>query len=34
MPSLDVKKAREFYKNLGLNVIVDTSPNYVRFLIS
>lgn len=31
IPSLDVKKALEFYKTLGLNLIVDALPNYVRF---
>nr|WP_321244455.1 VOC family protein [uncultured Psychroserpens sp.] len=30
IPSLDVKKALEFYKTLGLNLIVDALPNYVR----
>ncbi|GAA4953646.1 hypothetical protein GCM10023314_29050 [Algibacter agarivorans] len=31
IPSLDVKKAVEFYKTLGLLLIVDASPRYVRF---
>lgn len=31
IPSLDVEKATEFYKTLGLNLIVDAQPNYVRF---
>lgn len=31
IPSLDVEKAVEFYKNLGLHLIVDASPRYVRF---
>ena len=31
IPSLDVKKALEFYKTLGLHLIVDALPNYVRF---
>lgn len=31
IPSLDVAKATEFYKTLGLNLIVDALPRYVRF---
>ncbi|MFI1743541.1 VOC family protein [Thalassobellus sediminis] len=31
IPSLDVKKATEFYKILGLHLIVDAIPRYVRF---
>lgn len=31
IPSLNVKKATEFYKKLGLHLIVDASPRYVRF---
>ncbi|WP_299277579.1 VOC family protein [uncultured Psychroserpens sp.] len=31
IPSLDVEKASEFYKILGLNLIVDALPHYVRF---
>ena len=31
IPSLDVEKATEFYKTLGLNVIVQALPRYVRF---
>lgn len=31
IPSLNVAKATEFYKTLGLHLIVDTTPNYVRF---
>lgn len=31
IPSLNVEKAVEFYKTLGLRLIVDASPNYVRF---
>ncbi len=31
IPSLDVIKATEFYKTLGLHLIVDAKPNYVRF---
>lgn len=31
IPSLDVKKATEFYKKLGLTLIVDALPRYVRF---
>ncbi len=31
IPSLDVEKATQFYKTLGLNLIVDAQPNYVRF---
>lgn len=31
IPSLDVEKATEFYKLLGLRLIVDALPKYVRF---
>lgn len=31
IPSLDVAKATEFYKKLGLVLIVDALPRYVRF---
>lgn len=31
IPSLDVEKATKFYKTLGLQLIVDASPRYVRF---
>ena len=31
VPSLDVGKAIEFYKNIGLDLIVSTSPRYARF---
>ncbi|MDO5969915.1 VOC family protein [Flavivirga aquimarina] len=31
IPSLDVEKATEFYKTLGLHLIVDAAPRYVRF---
>jgi predicted enzyme related to lactoylglutathione lyase len=31
IPSLDVDKATSFYKILGLNLIVDALPRYVRF---
>lgn len=31
VPSLDVEKAVEFYKLLGLKLIVDALPRYVRF---
>ena len=31
IPSLNVEKATEFYKTLGLHLIVDASPRYVRF---
>ena len=31
IPSLDVEKAVEFYKLLGLRLIVDAIPRYVRF---
>ncbi len=31
IPSLDVEKATEFYKILGLRLIVDAIPKYVRF---
>lgn len=31
IPSLDVPKATEFYQKLGLHLIVDARPRYVRF---
>lgn len=31
IPSLDIEKANEFYQKLGLILIVDAKPNYVRF---
>lgn len=31
IPSLNVEKATAFYKILGLHLIVDATPNYVRF---
>ncbi len=31
IPSLDVTTATEFYKKLGLRLIVDALPRYVRF---
>jgi len=31
IPSLDVEKATAFYKTLGLKLIVDALPRYVRF---
>lgn len=31
IPSLDVEKATEFYIKLGLHLIVDAKPRYVRF---
>ena len=31
IPSLDVEKGTEFYQKLGLHLIVDARPNYVRF---
>ena len=31
IPSLDVEKATEFYKTLGLHLIVEAFPRYVRF---
>jgi len=31
IPSLDVEKATEFYKILGLHLIVEAFPKYVRF---
>ncbi|WP_298239080.1 VOC family protein [uncultured Algibacter sp.] len=31
IPSLDVARATEFYKTLGLHLIVDAIPRYVRF---
>jgi len=31
IPSVDVVKAVEFYKQLGMKLIVDSMPRYVRF---
>ncbi|WP_298536421.1 VOC family protein [uncultured Algibacter sp.] len=31
IPSLDVEKSTEFYETLGLKLIVDARPRYVRF---
>jgi catechol 2,3-dioxygenase-like lactoylglutathione lyase family enzyme len=31
IPSLNVEKSTEFYKTLGLHLIVDALPRYVRF---
>ncbi|WP_298896816.1 VOC family protein [uncultured Psychroserpens sp.] len=31
IPSIDVKKASVFYQTLGLKLIVDALPRYVRF---
>jgi len=31
IPSIDVEKATEFYKILGLKLIVEALPKYVRF---
>jgi len=31
VPSIDVYRATEFYKTLGLKLIVDALPRYVRF---
>jgi len=31
IPSIDVFKSSEFYKTLGLKMIVDALPRYVRF---
>ncbi len=31
IPAIDVFKATEFYKTLGLKLIVDALPRYVRF---
>jgi len=31
IPSLEVEKSVEFYIKLGLHLIVDASPRYVRF---
>ena len=31
IPSLEVNKATEFYQKLGLHLIVDARPRYVRF---
>jgi catechol 2,3-dioxygenase-like lactoylglutathione lyase family enzyme len=32
IPSLDLTKSVEFYKTLGLKLIVDSIPRYVRFV--
>ncbi len=32
VPSLDVENAIEFYKKIGLQLIVQALPNYARFL--
>ncbi|WP_452221129.1 VOC family protein [Lacinutrix salivirga] len=32
IPSLDVEKATAFYKTLGLQLIVEALPRYVRFM--
>lgn len=32
VPALDVEKAIEFYKKLGLQLIVEALPGYARFL--
>ena len=31
IPSIDINKSVAFYTKLGLHLIVDASPNYVRF---
>ncbi len=31
IPSVDLEKAVVFYKKLGLHLIVDALPRYVRF---
>ena len=31
IPSIDVEKSTEFYKLLGLKLIVNAAPKYVRF---
>jgi len=31
VPSLDIKKSIEFYKKLGLRLIVEALPHYARF---
>ncbi|MCR8666145.1 VOC family protein [Aestuariibaculum sp. M13] len=31
IPSIDVEKATKFYETLGLKLIVDSIPRYVRF---
>lgn len=31
IPSIDVEKATQFYKTLGLKLIVEAFPKYVRF---
>lgn len=33
IPSLNVEKAVEFYTKLGLQLIVDACPKYVRFIV-
>ncbi|WP_334056002.1 VOC family protein [Polaribacter sp. P097] len=32
IPALDLEKAVAFYQTLGLDLIVDALPNYVRFI--
>ena len=32
IPSINLKRSVEFYKNLGLRLIVESMPRYVRFL--
>jgi predicted lactoylglutathione lyase len=32
VPSLDLKKSIPFYQKLGLELIVDASPDYARFI--
>ena len=31
IPSLNVEKATQFYQKLGMHLIVDAKPRYVRF---
>jgi catechol 2,3-dioxygenase-like lactoylglutathione lyase family enzyme len=34
VPSIDVKKAIDFYQKLGLHLIVEALPHYARFMCS
>ena len=33
IPSIDLKKSVQFYKTLGLELIVDSIPRYARFIL-
>lgn len=33
LPSRDVARARDFYRKLGLRLVVDSSPRYVRLAL-